>query len=148
MGSVQQYRSQNQLQHPGKQLRRVTSRPWEFYLKMPKLLKALRQGLQVTALLCFFHSIHKSLCWVWLGRVNFLPSGWHGAVFWICAECRANNRDVFIIAEQRSHRTKAFSAFHTSRLVRRLGVQETGRRWPEVIKSTLSTMWHHTRYGK
>lgn len=45
------------------------------------------------------------------GRFNFLPSGCYGAVFWIYAEHRIDNTDVFVIAEQCLHRVRAFSAF-------------------------------------
>lgn len=45
-----------------------------------------------------------------------------GPVFWICAKHRADTRDVFVIAEQGVHRAKAFSAFHTAKVARKLGV--------------------------
>lgn len=38
----------------------------------------------------------------------------------ICAEHVINNRDAFVIAEQDLHRDKAFSAFHTATLVKKL----------------------------
>lgn len=30
------------------------------------------------------------------GRVNFLHSGWYGAVFWICAEHSVDNIEMFL----------------------------------------------------
>ena len=38
------------------------------------------------------------------GRVNFLPSGWYGAVFWICVEHRVDNTEMFLLLLSTAYR--------------------------------------------
>lgn len=50
-------------------------------------------------------------------ELHFLHNGWHGTGFWICAEQRVDNTEIFLLLLG-LHRTKAFSAM----LVKGLGV--------------------------
>lgn len=63
---------------------------------------------------------HDGFAW---GTDNFLPSGWNGAIVWICAVHSIDNTDV-VTAEQRLHRAQAFSSFPTAGLLRRLAVPQ------------------------
>lgn len=51
----------------------------------------------------------------------FFVSGWYGFVFWICAEHRIDTIETFLVLLSRAQQ-KAFSAFLTAILVRKLGV--------------------------
>lgn len=56
------------------------------------------------------------------GRVNFIHSGWYGAVFWICAEHTVYNIEMFLLLLSRIYRSRGFPVFPTDRLMRKLGV--------------------------
>lgn len=49
-----------------------------------------------------YHQLNYCASCGW-GRVNFLHSGWYGAMFWICAEHRAGNTEVFLLLLDRAY---------------------------------------------
>lgn len=83
------------------------------------------------------------------GRVDFPQGGEYRAVFWICAECKVDNREMFLLLLSRAYTQPR--PFHVPTLGKKLGVAwevTQLREETKLTKGTFQTTWYHTQYVK